>query len=86
MAFFRRTQKQVIEHLAGNLHYYNRLRVRGRPWRFWVSGLTLLAGVAAVPAYYHFHAPESFYQPRPDLASARCDCQPMFRLPSADEP
>ena len=64
MAAFRRTQKQVAERLKGNLDYYN----KPHPWRslrFTVSALSLVAGIAAVPAYYYLKAPESFVNPGP---------------------
>ena len=60
----RRSQKQLAERLKGNLDYYN----RPHPWRslrWWTSALVLLAGIAAVPAYYYAKAPETFMNPGP---------------------
>jgi nitrate/TMAO reductase-like tetraheme cytochrome c subunit len=60
----RRTQKQVAERLKGNLDYYS----KPHPWRTlraWVCGLTLLAGIAAVPLYYYLKVPETFMNPGP---------------------
>ena len=60
----RRSQKQLAERLKGNLDYYN----KSHPWRtlrWWTSALFLLAGVAAVPAYYYAKGPEQFMNPGP---------------------
>ena len=64
MAAFKRNQKQLSERLKGNLDYLQ----KPHPWRslrFVVSSLTLVAGIAAIPAYYFLHAPESFVNPGP---------------------
>ena len=64
MPLNKRTQKQVAERLKGNLDYYHRPGSLRR-WRFAVSALAVLLGAAAVPAYYHFKAPEAFNNPGP---------------------
>ncbi len=64
MAAPKRNQKQVASRLIGNLDYYN----KPHPWRslrLTVSALSLVAGIAAVPAYYYLKAPESFVNPGP---------------------
>ncbi len=89
MPFSRRTQKQVAERLKGNLDYYN----KPHPWRtrrFWISTLTLLAGLAAVPAYYYFKGPEQFMNPGPisrghaEIANDCAACHPQTQMIRAD--
>lgn len=89
MSVNKRTQKQVAERLKGNLDYYN----RPHPWRtlrFTVSALTLLLGLAAVPAYYYARAPENFVNPGPisrahaPIANDCRTCHPNTDLIKAD--
>ena len=89
MAFFKRTQKQVAERLKGNLDYYNH-RHFWLTWRWWLSSLTLLAGVGMVPAFYHWHAPESVMNPGPisrahaSIANNCAACHPNMDMLRAD--
>ena len=89
MPFSRRTQKQVAERLKGNLDYYN----KPHPWRslrFWTSTLVLLAGFAAVPAYYYFKGPEQFMNPGPisrahaSFANDCAACHPQMGMIRSD--
>ncbi len=81
MEFSKRTQKQVAERLKGNLDYY----AKPHPWRtlrFCVSALTIIAGIAAVPAYYYFKGPEYIVNPGPisrahaQIANDCASCHP----------
>ena len=85
MPFSKRTQKQVAERLKGNLDYYD----KPHPWRtlrLTISALSLLLGIAAVPAYYYFRAPEFVMNPGPisrghaQIANDCAACHPQTSL------
>ena len=89
MPFFKRNQKQIIERLGRNLDYYNR-RHPLRTWRWWISAASLVVGVAAVPAYYVYHGPESIMNPGPisrahaAIANDCAACHPQTGMIRAD--
>ncbi len=78
----KRTQKQVASRLKGNLDYYSRPSLM-RTLRGWLYLFSIIAGLAAVPAYYKLKGPETAFNPGPisrahaPFASDCASCHPQ---------